>query len=66
MSVQITKEEFEKLKLKVEEMEEIINIIFDRELMESVARGKKDIKEGRIISLEEYEEKYIKNKCLDV
>jgi hypothetical protein len=64
MSVQITKEEFEKL--KVEEMEEIINIIFDRELMESVARGKKDIKEGRIISLEEYEEKYIKNKCLDV
>ena len=66
MSMQITKEEFEKLKLKVEEMEEIINIIFDRELMESVARGKKDIKEGRIISLEEYEEKYIKNKCLDV
>jgi hypothetical protein len=64
--MQITKEEFEKLKLKVEEMEEIINIIFDRELMESVARGKKDIKEGRIISLEEYEEKYIKNKCLDV
>jgi len=63
MSMQITKEEFEKLKLKVEEMEEIINIIFDRELMESVARGKKDIKEGRIISLEKYEEKYIKNKC---
>jgi len=63
MSMQITKEEFEKLKLKVEEMEEIINIIFDRELMESVTRGKKDIKEGRIISLEKYEEKYIKNKC---
>ncbi|MCK4637236.1 MAG: hypothetical protein KAT49_05090 [Methanomicrobia archaeon] len=60
MSMQITKEEFEKLKLKVEEMEEIINIIFDRELMESVTRGKKDIKEGRIISLEEYEEKYTK------
>lgn len=60
MSMQITKEEFEKLKLRVEE---IINIIFDRELMESVARGKKDIKEGRIISLEKYEEKYIKNKC---
>lgn len=58
--MQITKEEFEKLKLKVEEMEEIINIIFDRELMESVTRGKKDIKEGRIISLEEYEEKYTK------
>ncbi len=63
MSVQITKEEFEKLKLKVEEMEEIVSIIFDRELMGSVARGKKDIKEGRIISLEKYEEKYIKNKC---
>lgn len=56
--MQITKEEFEKLRV-----EEIINIIFDRELMESVARGKKDIKEGRIISLEKYEEKYIKNKC---
>ena len=32
--------------------------------MESVARGKKDIKEGRIISLEKYEEKYIKKQVL--
>ena len=53
MSVQITREEFEKLKAKVEEMEEIISIIFDKELMESLARGKKDIEEGRMISLEE-------------
>ncbi len=59
MSVQITKKEFEELKAKVEEMEEIISIIFDKELMESLARGKKDMEEGRIISLEEYE-KYIK------
>ena len=60
MSMQITKKEFEELKAKVEEMEEIISIIFDKELMESLARSKKDIKEGRIISLEEYEKKYIK------
>ncbi len=59
MSVQIAKEEFEKLKEKVEEMEEIISILFDKELMESLARGKKDIEEGRVISLREYEEKYI-------
>ncbi|KYK38563.1 MAG: hypothetical protein AYK18_16990 [Theionarchaea archaeon DG-70] len=59
MSVQIAKEKFEKLKEKVEEMEEIISMLFDKELMESLARGKKDIEEGRIISLEEYEEKYI-------
>ena len=55
MSMQITKKEFEELKAKVEEIEEIISIIFDKELMESLARGKKDIEEGRIISLEEYE-----------
>jgi hypothetical protein len=59
MSMQITKKEFEELKAKVEEMEEIISIIFDKELMESLARGKKDIEEGEIISLEEYEKKYI-------
>lgn len=59
MSVQIIKEKFEKLKEKVEEMEEIISILFDKELMESLARGKKDIEEGRTISLGEYEEKYI-------
>jgi len=53
MSMQITREEFEKLKAKVEEMEEIISIIFDKELMESLARGRKDIEEGRMISLEE-------------
>ena len=59
MSMQITKKEFEELKAKVEEMEEIISIIFDKELMESLARGKKDIEEGKIISLEEYEKKHI-------
>ncbi|MGD2249229.1 MAG: hypothetical protein PVF58_12555 [Candidatus Methanofastidiosia archaeon] len=59
MSMQIKKEEFEKLKTKVEEMEEIISIIFDQALMESVERGKKDIEKGRIISLEEYEKKYV-------
>jgi hypothetical protein len=41
MSMQITKKEFEELKAKVEEMEEIISIIFDKELMESLTRGKK-------------------------
>jgi hypothetical protein len=55
MAVQITKKEFEKLKMKVNEMEEILSILFDRELMESVARGKKDIDGGKVISLEEYE-----------
>ena len=55
MSVQITKEEFEKLKTKVNEMEEILSILFDKELMESVARGKKDIDGGNVVSLEEYE-----------
>jgi len=39
MSVQIAKEKFEKLKEKVEEMEEIISMLFDKELMESLARG---------------------------
>lgn len=62
MSMQITRDEFEKLKAEVEEMEEIVSMLFDRELMESIARGKKDINEGRIVSLEEYEKEYIKNK----
>lgn len=53
--MQIKKEEFEKLKAKVEEMEEIISIIFDQKLMESVERDKKDIRKERIIFLEEYE-----------
>jgi hypothetical protein len=52
--------EFEKLKMKIEEIKDIISIIFDQELMRSLKRGKKDIKEGKIISLEDYEEKYIK------
>lgn len=60
--MQITRDEFEKLKAEVEEMEEIVSMLFDRELMESIARGKKDINEGRIVSLEEYEKEYIKNK----
>lgn len=60
MTIEITKKEFEELKAKVEEMEEIICILSDKELMESLARGKKDIKEGRIISSEGYEEKYMK------
>ncbi len=59
MSMHITKEEFEELKAKLEEVEEILSIIFDRELMESLARGKKDIEEGRMISLEEYEKEHI-------
>ena len=59
MSMQITKDEFEELRKRVEDMEEIISIIFDKELMESLARGKRDIEKGRIISLEEYEEKYL-------
>lgn len=59
MSMQITKDEFEELRKRVEDMEEIISIIFDKELMESLARGKKDIEEGKMISLEEYEKKYI-------
>ena len=60
MTIEITKKEFEELKAKVEEMEEIICILFDKELTESLVRGKKDMEEGRIISLEEYEEKYMK------
>lgn len=58
-SMQITKDEFEELRKRVEDIEEIISIIFDKELMESLARGKKDIEEGKMISLEEYEKKYI-------
>ena len=61
MAVQITKEEFKKLKMKVEEMEEILSILFDRELMESVGRGKRDIERGDVVSLEEYEK--IIDKC---
>jgi hypothetical protein len=58
MSMHITKDEFEELRKRVEDMEEIISIIFDKELMESLARGKKDIEEGSIVSLEEYEKNY--------
>lgn len=54
------KKEFEKLKAKIEEIKDIISIIFDRELMKSLKRGKKDINKGKICSLEEYERKYIK------
>ncbi len=61
MSVQVTKEEFKELKMKVEEMEEILSILFDKELMESVGRGKRDIEKGDVVSLEEYEK--IADKC---
>ncbi|MEA1993318.1 MAG: hypothetical protein U9N35_02835 [Euryarchaeota archaeon] len=56
MSVQITKKEFEELKEKVDEMEELLSVLLDKKMMESVARGKKDIEGGKVVSLETYEE----------
>lgn len=55
--VQLSKE-IERIKKELGEMRETFEVLFDRELMESLKRGIKDIKEGRVISLEEYEKKY--------
>jgi hypothetical protein len=61
MLMHITKDEFEKLKAKVEEMAEVVSILFDRELVESIERGKKDVEEGRVVSLEDYEKEYARS-----
>lgn len=43
----------------MEEIEELLSITLDKELMESLIRGEKDIEERRMVSLEEYERSHV-------
>jgi predicted transcriptional regulator len=47
--------ELKALKNRVEDLEETVSLILDRQLFRSIKRGLRDIDEGRIISLEDYE-----------
>jgi predicted transcriptional regulator len=47
--------ELKALKNRVEGLEETVSLILDRQLFRSIKRGLRDIDEGRIISLEDYE-----------
>jgi hypothetical protein len=47
--------EVELLKHRVEYLEEMVKVLAEKELSESIKRGLQDIHEGRVISLEEYE-----------
>lgn len=51
--IQVPKEEFLYLKREMTEMEEKLEILMDRELMAQLIESEKDIKEGRVQSLEE-------------
>lgn len=51
--IQVPKEEFQSLKREMVEIEERLEILMDRELMAQLIESEKDIKEGRVQSLEE-------------
>ncbi|MDR1992504.1 MAG: hypothetical protein LBQ98_03250 [Nitrososphaerota archaeon] len=47
-SIKAVVEEFPKLRLEVESLRETLEILSDKELMNNIAQGKKDIAEGRV------------------
>ena len=51
--IQVPKEEFLHLKTEMIEMKEKLEILMDKELMAQLVESEKDIKEGRVQSLEE-------------
>jgi PHD/YefM family antitoxin component YafN of YafNO toxin-antitoxin module len=50
-------EEFPKLRLEVESLRETLEILSDKELMQSIEQGEKDIAEGRVYTRKELLEK---------
>lgn len=46
--IQVPKEEFLSLKKEIAAMEERIEILMDKELMEQLIESEKDIKEGKV------------------
>ena len=54
MSSGVSKEKIDELEKRIETLE----LMVDEKLREKIAQGLKDEEEGKVISLEEYEEKY--------
>jgi hypothetical protein len=51
-TIQVPKEEFDKLKREVRELEERLELLADKELMEQLVQSEADIKAGRVHKLE--------------
>mgnify|MGYP000527649690 CR=1 FL=1 len=49
-------ERLERMRDEMSDLIEMLEILLDRELLDSIERGKEDIKEGRIYTLQELEE----------
>jgi len=49
-------EKLERMRDEMNDLIEMLEILLDRELLDSIERGKEDIKEGRIYTLQELEE----------
>ncbi|MCL1978116.1 MAG: hypothetical protein FWG55_08485 [Candidatus Bathyarchaeota archaeon] len=52
-SIKAVIEEFPKLRLEVEMLRETLEILSDKELMQSITQGKRDIAEGRVYTHKE-------------
>ena len=48
------------MRREIDSIKETLEILMDRELMESAKRGMRDIKEGRVISHEKIKKKYLR------
>ena len=58
---QISRQEFEILKKEVDFIEETLEVLMDKELIEGMKRGKKDIQEGRVYTSDEAEKEIFDN-----
>ncbi|MCD6276569.1 MAG: hypothetical protein J7J42_07515 [Thermoplasmata archaeon] len=47
-------ERLERMRDEMNDLIEMLEILLDRELLDSIERGKEDIKEGRIYTLQEF------------
>ena len=47
-------ESLERMRDEMNDLIEMLEILLDRELLDSIERGKEDIKEGRIYTLQEF------------
>jgi|WetSurMetagenome_2_1015567.scaffolds.fasta_scaffold299468_3 hypothetical protein len=57
-TVSLPKKEYEAMKKDIKYLKETLEVVMDRELMESTRRGLKDLKEGRTISHEELKKRF--------
>ena len=53
LTVTVPKKEFQQLKTEVREMEERLEILSDKALMNQLLESEKDIKEGKVRSFDE-------------